>query len=731
MTTIQSVKNNVCELNIIRMMINIEKDNMTRDQLKKHIINTFNITNELCDELINMKSLFLDYLFDAISKNLEIGKNREELLSIYIGKIFPNSIVYYILKERDEDIEEDSKLDEQEEETEKNEEIDLKECVVNFKWRDNQIRAIEETIKQGFCSGIHHQIMGAGKTYMIMGLIQRHYDMKAKPFYYILMCDRQEVLRQIFFDEKGAIDKNKKKLYRDNKVIDLDKFDIIDCVNDKPKRIFSLDIIKPTIVVVNNAFLKARDYDSLDRNNTALIMLDECHAVSAKQTYDMLKILKYDKHIPIIGFSATPLRERAEMKLQDIFSKSFDNKDIKKLNIISIYDYMQSLRDDVILPFQIYCVEIDKKHKGDIKCEESVVKKIFDDISKKLPYKKPINWCGTIEKMKRWYNFFKREYPELDVYMSSCRDGELQGTYNCNYDAFCKSEKNSILLCVNRCREGVDIQHIDCGMYLDAVKNRSTLVCMQTAGRVLRPDREGNKKRAIIVNMFVSDNDSKMEVLTVKQIMDYYLQILNLTSDEIYDYKEHREMYKKMCELKQNTVITEEKNLITIKVDDNKRHDTKLYLKTRSVDWGAIKEYLEKEIDRKFNIGRDDKFKEVIQTINDSNEMDCESDFWKVYDDIKDELCLPTNFYNEYRDYFETKSWYELLGLDISCWYSSIKNIDKAIYGKYEGELTRRKYSELMKKDNKLPPYPQYLFKLHTFRDFVLELTRKGHERFV
>ena len=36
----------------------------------------------------------------------------------------------------------------------------------------NQIKAINNTIEQGFISGIHHQIMGAGKTFIMLNLIQ-------------------------------------------------------------------------------------------------------------------------------------------------------------------------------------------------------------------------------------------------------------------------------------------------------------------------------------------------------------------------------------------------------------------------------------------------------------------------------------------------------------------------------------------------------------------------------
>ena len=62
-----------------------------------------------------------------------------------------------------------------------------------------------------------------------------------------------------------------------------------------------------------------------------------------------------------------------------------------------------------------------------------------------------------------------------------------------NLDKFYESKGNSFLLCVNRCKEGSDIDYIDYGVFLDSVKKRSTLVSMQCPGRLCRPDK-ANKK---------------------------------------------------------------------------------------------------------------------------------------------------------------------------------------------------------------------------------------------
>lgn len=45
----------------------------------------------------------------------------------------------------------------------------------NFEFRPNQITAVKNTIEQGFVSGLHMQIMGAGKTIIMLSLINNHY----------------------------------------------------------------------------------------------------------------------------------------------------------------------------------------------------------------------------------------------------------------------------------------------------------------------------------------------------------------------------------------------------------------------------------------------------------------------------------------------------------------------------------------------------------------------------
>ena len=676
--------------------------------IEESVCDEFGITPELYKELTTTSKKLIEFLTKSISKHLSVGETIENIQKYYENSALPKNIIKYLLKPPDEN-------DDENEDDISQDEHDITNDITKFEWRENQLTAINETIKQNFSSGVHNQIMGAGKTYIMLSIISKHYDMHKKKMYYIVMCDRQEILKQMInVDEK-------KKLYKEYGIIDLDLFDIIDCVNHKPKSIFENTGRKPIIVFVNNTFLRVRDNEKLNSKNTALVLLDECHSVSAPETYKLLRQFKYEKHIPIIGFSATPLREHAEIKLKDIFSNTYDDNAIKKLNIISSYDYPQSLSDDITLPFKYDYVEVTKPVKGTLTQYDKLgIKKIIDDICKTLPYRKMIAWCGTIEQMKEWYKFFEDQFQNLKVFMTSCADKKYEDKYNCNYDEFANLESDGILLCVNRCREGVDIKHVDCGIYLDAVKKRSILVCMQTAGRVLRPDIERRKRRAHIINIFVNDSEKSIDVFTAQHIFSYYLQIINLADDSDVRYEEHKDLYNKIMQIKNNTKFDEKNQLVTIKVDDKLKHNTHIQfnVKTKSIDWNFIKEYLDKELDRKFKIEKDKKFKIIIERLKETGMFTRECDFWKVYDEIKDEMGLPNDLYNEYKNEFDTKTWYELLDIDTGEWSVSLKKIKKMLHGKYDGDLTRKKYKKIAMKNPKLPIMPQYIFKYRTFKLF-------------
>lgn len=665
-------------------------------------------TIEEIKRTLHYDSRLVSYIFDSDSQNQDIDNNIDD----------------------DEEQEIDDSPQQDIKEFLQDENLDKLIDKAKYRWRNNQDKAIQNTILQKYLSGIHHQIMGAGKTYIILKLIDEfHKTMKCSNKVIILGCDKQEVLEKVFF-ETGKIDQEKVRYWKDNDIIDLEKFQVINCINNKPKKLEYDLSKKPVILVINNDYLKSLDRKKLlEYKDVGLFLLDECHCVSAPNFYKLLKKIKYTHKIPIIGFSATPLRDKADSKLSDIFSPTFEKNGIKKLNIISHYDLLEAISDEIVLPFTTEYVEILKINKRIGKTNKDITMKLFKNILPKLPYKKIIMWCRTINNMKEYYNLFNTNYGSnrFKIYCSSCKDNEIsRNGYNCDWRDFARQECNSIMICVNRFREGSDIKNLDCGIFLDGVKKRSILVAMQTGGRIMRPDEAKRKKRAYIIDTYISDESQSNEFFTIQKVIGYYHKLLGL-AEGLEDYSEY---YKELETLLSRTEIDEKEEKITIKVDDNQKHncEIKVDFKTNSIDWGKFKEVLKKQIDRECHRERMQVFDSTIQKLKDMNvfEKDCR-DFWKVYNnipkEIKEKNLLPENFKEEYKDVFESRTWYDILGIDTSDWFPNIEMClqDMKKYKKIDKRLINEQYyHRVCRKVNPMyPPNPLELYRIDGCKDFT------------
>ena len=319
-----------------------------------------------------------------------------------------------------------------------------------FVMRENQKVAIVNTIDQNFKSGIHNQIMGAGKSYIILNLIQKHFEIVGQNKIYLLLCDRQEILRKMFFDDENKICQKKITKWKKSGIIDLTKFDVKEYVHTKIKDIYQIinkqNRTKPMLMICNNAFIRVNDISQINKNQIALILMDECHSVSGNMFYHLLTHFKFKLKIPIIGFSATPLRPKSEEKLRTIFSINNKINKIKsaKLNIISQYGLFDAIKDEIVLPLNYHFIEVRVgKTKNDIPVTNyDITKNIINQILPNLPYKKLICWCRTIKLLKKWYQFFQAEFPKMHIYMSSHQDNLLiNEEYNCDADSFYHEKK--------------------------------------------------------------------------------------------------------------------------------------------------------------------------------------------------------------------------------------------------------------------------------------------------
>lgn len=654
-------------------------------------------------------------------------KSGKQLLSYIIDSIFSNE-EKEIETELEYDNDNDNLNDEQNIVNNDMNNVKIEEAVKNFKWRQNQLDAIKKTLVQNFSCGVHNQIMGAGKTFIILKTIWEHFKLnKNNKKIYVITCFRQEILKDLFFDDEGDIDEDKEIFFKENDVIDLNKFNIINRVHEKNKKI-KTSKKKPSILIINTDFLKSIDKgnNNIDYSDINFVILDECHSVSAIKFYSLLKKIKYDEKISIIGFSATPLRSGAGQKLIDIFSISKDVKDNnKKLNIISNYDFINAIKDNIILPPYYILCEINKTLNNKIgKSNKDITKKVLENTLKIAPYKKVIGWCKSEEHMKEYYKFIKDNFPNLSLYCSSSFDDKLKALgYNTNWYEFSKKENNAILLCINRGREGSDIKNLDTAIYLDMVKKRSLLVALQTSGRVLRKDNKGKKTHGLIIDTFINVNGIQIEQITAKRIISYYQQIFTLCDDT--EYIDQKKLYNNMINICNNINYDEKKEEITVKVNDNVKHDMKfkLELTTKTYDFNKLKMEISSIIEKMYNIDKKQKFDNIIDKLKKSNWFTLKTvNFFKAYDNLPDKkkMNLPESskeLFETYKEFFENKSWYELLNMNTSCWYQNISDFNKAlINGKYylKYDNIDKHYDNIKRKNDKFPINPYELYKINS-----------------
>ncbi len=687
----------------------------------------------------NLEMTFKEFEYDINNgiNELKSYDMKNESYQSFISYVEKEIKKYVVLK-----VENINGHDENNDEDENVLEINQEELILTDKFkgfRKNQESARENNKKGNFCSGVHNQITGAGKSIIAMLTINDHNEIMKENNgkLYIYTCPRIEVLRKMFFEkvkidekEEWVINKKNEKFWKENKIIDLGNYNIIDRVNIKDKTQLKLNKNKPNILIVNSDYLKALDEaKSYKYKKVILVLFDECHGVSAKYFYELLEKIKFTYKKHIIGYSATPVRENAEEKVKEIFSSSLERIDNPKLNIISNYDMMNAICDGIVLPPSYTIVEIKKTCNKKIgKSNKDITEKVLKTKIKILPYKKLICWCGTILKLKEWYIFFKEKFPELSLYSSTSKDKEHE-KFNTDYDKFCDAENNSILLCVNRCKEGSDIKNLDCGIYIDHVKKRGILVSIQTVGRILRPDKDKLKKCGYIIDTFINDGKIEIEIMTAQKVISYYEKVLSLSSDE--NLIGMMEIYNKMKEMCLDTEYDSQSNKIKIKLDDIKEHDTeiKLELTTKNFDWTKFKDKLGKLIDNNFGISQEDKFNMIIEKLKKTKKFSVEKNFWNTYLNLdKKKLNLPTDFYGEYKEFLDKKTWFELMDFDIGNYYETISECKKAIkkLNKYHnGIITNEKYEMLKTYDNKLPPFPEEYFKKNNFTTVEKEFGTK------
>ena len=617
-----------------------------------------------------------------------------------------------------------------------------------FKYRKNQLEVITHLRKNGIVTGIHCEATGCGKSIEILLYIAHCLKLNPK-CKIILFTERVSILADLF-DFKNVsnpVDSANVKFWKENEICDLSKFDIIDRVTIKKS-----DWIKilnkatgPTLLVINRAYLTLTDeYKNIEGLN--LILHDECHNVASNKCFNFLKYIKTkqnvdnnkknsieekeeeeekekkeekkdneqnnksdkkikstkkytsiefdDKNknqiIPIVGFSATPLRAGKTKsgdekffnkdRLIEIYGKTDEHG---QLNLITNYNMIYAISEDLILAPQFHWFNIDSyqtktkkndrdkdkdinKNKLISKPEIGSVMKILDELLPKMPNRKLVAWCGTIPLCDNWYELFD-EYKSM---YENLKDIKIYKDYSkknsddiLGYDKFKYIESDGIMFCAQKHREGSDIIKLDGCIFLDKVKNRGAIPFIQSIGRVLR--KENNKQSKKVCGYIIDGvirNDNEYEKNIVDKILGYYFALSDIASiDDIVTNTESN--YSKYVKLMDLIEFEPDEKKIKLKLDK-----TTIEINCKKLDWNNIVENFKPILEKKVGLNENDKIyiefeqlkKNAFELNKKINGINLISN-WKDYALINKIEIEPNLKYN-----LLWKGWYDFFQIDIS-----------------------------------------------------------------
>lgn len=601
--------------------------------------------------------------------------------------------------------------------------------------RENQQEAFDLLEKDGLVTGIHCQATGCGKTFIIIKYIDYVLRTSKKPNpKIILFTERVNILSDLFSFKKGNLEPDIDKLnhWKNIGVGDLTKCNIINRVTNKNQDWVELvqKSKQPTLLVINRAFLTLNEkYKNLEENDLDLVLHDECHNTSSKQCHKFLKLCKTKYKVPIVGFSATPLRSGKFDKtlLLEIYAKPLDNNE---LNLLTNYNMIYAISKNLILAPEFFWYQFDSYNKNDsllnIISEEEVgaVFEILDYLVPLLPNKKIIAWCGTITLADAWKQKIEATYKQRKNLKQFMFGIDTSQTNTLDYEYFSKEPKeldkedkrrmyygNSILFCANKHREGSDIKLLDACIFLDKVKDRGSIPFIQSIGRTLRicPDTE-TKTKGVIIDGFIKDNTDNYEKQFIDKIIGYYLALENITN--INDTSDNN--YEQYIKMKDIVKFDKDKQMIEMRLGNKI-----IKINCNKLEWNEIINKFDKVLQNKIKISPEEAFNIIINKIKELEQFqNPENDFWKEYENLDhDKLNIPKNIYNEYKQIWENKTWYDLLGFKNN--FISLDNFKKEFCKKFPTiKNINESFYKKIKKDFNLPNYPFEFYRIEKITNY-------------
>ncbi len=667
------------------------------DNILNHIISNYNDVITCIKSIrrrVEMYTNMISYdsIIDKLRKRLDTFADDEELKTIYLDVLeymININIIQEIYEKNYNTVDIDPEL-----------------MITNLDKLENRINqkeAYDRLAKDGLMTGIHCQATGCGKTNIILHYIdyaKKKYGNKTKV---ILFTERVNILKDLFDFQNKKLEPsmNKLKKWKDLGIADLTDFNIINRVTIK-KKDWMKEIMKsnkPTLLVINRAYLTQDTNNYNDLKNIKLVLHDECHNTSSEKCNDFLiKCKSYN--VPIIGFSATPLRTGKDdkKKLINIYG---DNK--KNLVLLTNYNMIYAISQKLILPPEFYWYHIDVKAKNKLVKEDDMmayefgtVMELLHYIIPKLPNKKIVAWCGRIDHANKWKKTFQKHHM-----MKAALHGfkfylDTSKTTDDEYEKFKKADGNCILFCANKHREGSDIRKLDCCMFLDGVMNRGCIPFIQSIGRVLRLDTSTpNKSRGIVIDGIYKNDEYEKDF--VDKIIGYYMALQNLaevTTESKSKYEQYEELKDIITFDKSKEMIYLNFNNNIININVNKLHWDDIVIKFDSILQSKIKLSIDDNMKHKGKI--------LVNNFNFNIRTDFYNEYCKISNDDKIKYNLPDVDSEEYNKLFINKTWFDFLELDHN-YYTSPAEVKKK-YGNV------RDWDELCKKDERVPPYPHYLW---------------------
>jgi hypothetical protein len=571
--------------------------------------------------------------------------------------------------------------------------------------RINQIEAYDRIKKNGLETGIHCQATGCGKTNIILYYIDfvvKKYEKKCK---IILFTERVNILKDLFDFRKNANEPNKDNIikWKKQQIADLDGVKFINRVtiktNDWMTKLIESD--SATVLVINRAYLTSdmKKYD-LMKDKVTLILHDECHNTSSEKCNEFLVNAKKYK-IPIVGFSATPLRtgKNDKDKLLEIYGDSEGY-----LKLLTNYNMIYAIHQNLILPPEFYWYHVELKNLTDIKNDDGKIQyelgcvfEILNNIIPKLPNKKIVAWCGKIELAEKWKELFKNNHTQkaslhgFKFYLDTSKNDDDE------YEEFKKSEGKCIMFCANKHREGSDIQKLDACMFLDRVIKRGCIPFIQSIGRVLRKDEDPNVKKlhGIIIDGIYKYEDYEKDF--VDKIIGYYVSLQNLSEDITTDNPQTN--YDKYIELRNIIKFDPDNEMIHLNFNNNE-----ISINVNKLHWKDIISKFDNILQKKIKLSEPNKLLadfNILKSIVKENNIKSSFEYKESYEKLKI-IQNPAYDFNIF-----WKGWYDFLSIDTSVYPKTKLELKLKI-----NVLTIRTIKEYYRKSNeyKLPLMPEELY---------------------